>query len=107
MSERVIRGLAPEARYVQKAKQIGNALIEQDGNILIGKDLEVDGKMTVNSASNIITKDGSSIGGLPFDSASGKATWGDYEYSLPTKSGTLALTSDLQDAGTSVTIRRW
>ena len=63
MSERVIRGLAPEARYVQKAKQIGDALIEEDGNILIGKDLEVDGKMTVNSASDIITKDGSSIGG--------------------------------------------
>lgn len=103
MSERVIRGLAPEARYVQKAKQIGDALIEEDGNILIGKDLEVDGKMTVNSASDIITKDGSSIG----VSASGKATWGDYEYSLPTKSGTFALTSDLQDAGTSVTIRRW
>lgn len=63
MSERVIRGLAPEARYVQKAKQIGDALIEEDGNILIGKDLEVDGKMTINSASDIITKDGSAIGG--------------------------------------------
>ena len=28
-------------------------------------------------------------------------------YSLPNKSGTIALTSDLSEAGTSVTIRRW
>ena len=54
-----------------------------------------------------ITWKGLKAWALPFDSASGKATWGDYEYSLPTKSGTFALTSDLQDAGTSVTIRRW
>lgn len=30
-----------------------------------------------------------------------------YDYQLPKKSGTIALTSDLSEAGTSVTIRRW
>ena len=30
-----------------------------------------------------------------------------YLFNLPSKSGTIALTSDLSEAGTSVTIRRW
>ena len=46
-------------------------------------------------------------------SATGKVRWFDYinsaqyDYQLPNKSGTIALTSDLSEAGTSVTIRRW
>ena len=46
-------------------------------------------------------------------SATGKVRWFDYinsaqyDYQLPKKSGTIALTSDLSEAGTSVTIRRW
>lgn len=46
-------------------------------------------------------------------SATGKVRWFDcinsdqYDYQLPRKSGTIALTSDLSEAGTSVTIRRW
>ena len=50
---------------------------------------------------------------LTFFSPLGKASWFDmagnaqYDYQLPKKSGTIALTSDLSEAGTSVTIRRW
>ena len=46
-------------------------------------------------------------------SATGKFRWfnytssAQYDYQLPKKSGTIALTSDLSEAGTSVTIRRW
>lgn len=50
---------------------------------------------------------------LTFFSPLGKVSWFDmagsaqYDYQLPKKSGTIALTSDLSEAGTSVTIRRW
>lgn len=52
---------------------------------------------------------------LTYVSATGKPRWIDlstgvptaYDYQLPKKSGTIALTSDLSEAGTSVTIRRW
>ena len=50
---------------------------------------------------------------LTYVSATGKTRWLDlytntaYDYQLPKKSGTIALTSDLSEAGTSVTIRRW
>ena len=50
---------------------------------------------------------------LSFVSMTGKAQWIEpstntkYNYQLPKKSGTIALTSDLSEAGTSVTIRRW
>ena len=50
---------------------------------------------------------------LTFFSPLGKVSWFDmagsaqYDYQLPNKSGTIALTSDLSEAGTSVTIRRW
>ena len=52
---------------------------------------------------------------LTYVSTTGKPRWIDlstgvptaYDYQLPKKSGTIALTSDLSEAGTSVTIRRW
>ena len=52
---------------------------------------------------------------LTYVSATGRPRWIDlstgvptaYDYQLPNKSGTIALTSDLSEAGTSVTIRRW
>ena len=50
---------------------------------------------------------------LSFVSTTGKSQWIEpstntkYNYQLPKKSGTIALTSDLSEAGTSVTIRRW
>lgn len=50
---------------------------------------------------------------LTYVSMTGKVRWFDlsagtaYDYQLPKKSGTIALTSDLSEAGTSVTIRRW
>ena len=50
---------------------------------------------------------------LSFVSMTGKSQWIEpstntkYNYQLPKKSGTIALTSDLSEAGTSVTIRRW
>ena len=50
---------------------------------------------------------------LTFFSTHGQVKWFDmtgnaqYDYQLPKKSGTIALTSDLSEAGTSVTIRRW
>lgn len=50
---------------------------------------------------------------LTLFSTHGQVKWFDmagsaqYDYQLPKKSGTIALTSDLSEAGTSVTIRRW
>lgn len=52
---------------------------------------------------------------LAYVSLTGRPRWIDlstgeptaYDYQLPKKSGTIALTSDLSEAGTSVTIRRW
>ena len=50
---------------------------------------------------------------LTLFSTHGQVRWFDmagssqYDYQLPKKSGTIALTSDLSEAGTSVTIRRW
>lgn len=52
---------------------------------------------------------------LTYVSLTGRPRWIDlstgvpttYDYQLPKKSGTIALTSDLSEAGTSVTIRRW
>lgn len=50
---------------------------------------------------------------LTYISLAGKPRWLDlstntmHSYQLPKKSGTIALTSDLSEAGTSVTIRRW
>lgn len=50
---------------------------------------------------------------LVYVSLTGKPRWLDlstntmHSYQLPKKSGTIALTSDLSEAGTSVTIRRW
>lgn len=48
-------------------KQIVNLFtsVESDdmGNLTIGKNLEVDGNFTLNSATDFITKDGSSLGG--------------------------------------------
>ena len=50
---------------------------------------------------------------LTIFSTHGQVRWVDmagsaqYDYQLPKKSGTIALTSDLSEAGTSVTIRRW
>lgn len=50
---------------------------------------------------------------LTYISLTGEPRWLDlstntmHSYQLPKKSGTIALTSDLSEAGTSVTIRRW
>lgn len=50
---------------------------------------------------------------LTYISLTGEPRWLDlstntmHSYKLPKKSGTIALTSDLSEAGTSVTIRRW
>ena len=50
---------------------------------------------------------------LTYISLTGEPRWLDlstntmHAYQLPKKSGTIALTSDLSEAGTSVTIRRW
>lgn len=46
----------------------------------------------------------SPIGTVSYYDLAGNAQ---YDYQLPKKSGTIALTSDLSEAGTSVTIRRW
>lgn len=46
----------------------------------------------------------SPIGTVSYYDLAGNAQ---YDYQLPNKSGTIALTSDLSEAGTSVTIRRW
>ncbi len=46
----------------------------------------------------------SPIGTVSYYDLAGSAQ---YDYQLPKKSGTIALTSDLSEAGTSVTIRRW
>lgn len=64
------------------------------------------------SENELITWNGLNAWTLPFDKENGVLTWAkdastSYGYTLPQKSGTFALTSDLQDAGTSVTIRRW
>lgn len=37
---------------------------DKDGNVTIGKNLEVDGDVTINSADNLKTKDGTSFGGI-------------------------------------------
>ena len=61
----------------------------------------------------LVAPDNNSIPTLTFLSRVGKTRWFDmagnsqYDYQLPKKSGTIALTSDLSEAGTSVTIRRW
>ena len=63
----------------------------------------------------LVAPDNNSIPTLTFLSRVGKTRWIDfstsiptpYDYQLPKKSGTIALTSDLSEAGTSVTIRRW
>ena len=62
-----------------------------------------------------VAPDNTSRPTLTFLSMVGKIRWIDfststptpYDYQLPKKSGTIALTSDLSEAGTSVTIRRW
>lgn len=63
----------------------------------------------------LVAPDATSRPTLTFLSRVGKTRWIDfstsiptpYDYQLPKKSGTIALTSDLSEAGTSVTIRRW
>ena len=63
----------------------------------------------------LVAPDNTSRPTLTFLSMVGKTRWVDfststptpYDYQLPKKSGTIALTSDLSEAGTSVTIRRW
>ena len=63
----------------------------------------------------LVAPDNTSRPTLTFLSMVGKTRWIDfststptpYDYQLPKKSGTIALTSDLSEAGTSVTIRRW
>lgn len=63
----------------------------------------------------LVATDATSKPTLSFISMTGKTRWFDissstptpYDYQLPKKSGTIALTSDLSEAGTSVTIRRW
>lgn len=64
----------------------------------------------------LVAPDDTSRPTLTFLSMVGKIRWSDlstgwtptsYDYQLPKKSGTIALTSDLSEAGTSVTIRRW
>ena len=63
----------------------------------------------------LVAPDDTSRPTLTFLSVVGKTRWIDfststptpYDYQLPKKSGTIALTSDLSEAGTSVTIRRW
>ena len=63
----------------------------------------------------LVSPDDTSRPTLTFLSMVGKTRWVDfstptptpYDYQLPKKSGTIALTSDLSEAGTSVTIRRW
>lgn len=64
----------------------------------------------------LVAPDDTSRPTLTFLSVVGKIRWSDlstgwtptsYDYQLPKKSGTIALTSDLSEAGTSVTIRRW
>lgn len=37
--------------------------ISPEGNLTVGKNLEVDGKLTINSADDLVIKDGSSFGG--------------------------------------------
>lgn len=37
--------------------------ISPEGDLTVGKNLEVDGKITINSANDLVTKDGSSFGG--------------------------------------------
>lgn len=39
--------------------------VDDEGNIEVGGNAEVDGKLTINSASDLVTKDGSSVGGDP------------------------------------------
>ena len=63
----------------------------------------------------LVSADTTSRPTLTFLSMVGNFRWIDfststptpYDYQLPKKSGTIALTSDLSEAGTSVTIRRW
>lgn len=63
----------------------------------------------------LVSADATSRPTLTFLSMVGNFRWIDfststptpYDYQLPNKSGTIALTSDLSEAGTSVTIRRW
>ena len=72
---------------------------------------------TVNAVEGLalVATDATSQPTLSFISTTGKTRWFDissltpvpYDYQLPKKSGTIALTSDLSEAGTSVTIRRW
>lgn len=70
------------------------------------------GTLKPTDENETITWNGLNAFALPFDNKNGVLTWKkdastSYGYTLPQKTGTLALTSDLQDAGTSVTIRRW
>ena len=89
----------------------GGAIPKYDGfSELLGRPNQSSKKPT--SENELITWNGLNAWTLPFDKENGVLTWAkdastSYGYTLPQKSGTFALTSDLQDAGTSVTIRRW
>lgn len=50
-------------RIRSDVEMCGNAQVNND--LTVGKNVEVDGKLKVNSASDIVTGDGTSLGGLP------------------------------------------